>query len=234
MAEWLGKGLQNLVQRFESARDLKAQHLICVALFFIHEAKSIPLCCPNATFCMSTCQSDSMQMEIIEQCKAGVRTAQFELYRQYSKGMYNVCLRMLRHPMDAEDVLQAAFTEVFSKMDTFRGESTIGAWIKRIVVNHCINFLKKKRLVWEEVDDRVLIRPMEEEEPIERSKHIERINHAVMQLPDGYRIIFSLYLLEGYDHEEIASILNISESTSKSQYSRAKARLRSILNQKMK
>jgi len=173
-------------------------------------------------------------MEIIEQCKAGVRTAQFELYRQYSKGMYNVCLRMLRHPMDAEDVLQAAFTEVFSKMDTFRGESTLGAWIKRIVVNHCINFLKKKRLVWEEVDDRVLIRPMEEEEPIDHSKHIERINHAVMQLPDGYRIIFSLYLLEGYDHEEIASILNISESTSKSQYSRAKARLRSILNQKMK
>ena len=183
---------------------------------------------------MSICQSDSMQMEIIEQCKAGVRTAQFELYRQYSKGMYNVCLRMLRHPMDAEDVLQTAFTEVFYKMDTFRGESTLGAWIKRIVVNHCINFLKKKRLLWEEVDDRALSRPIQEEEQFDYSTRIEHINRAVMQLPDGYRVIFSLYLLEGYDHEEIASILNISESTSKSQYSRAKARLRTILKHEMK
>jgi RNA polymerase sigma factor (sigma-70 family) len=172
-----------------------------------------------------------MQLEIIEQCKAGVRSAQFELYRQYSKGMFNVCLRIVHDPTDAEDVLQVAFAEVFSKLDTFRGESTVGAWIKRIVVNHCINFVKKKRLQWVEVDDVLLNRPLEDEEPIDHSLHIARINRAIMLLPDGYRIIFSLYLLEGYDHEEIAEILSISESTSKSQYSRAKARLRTILNQ---
>ncbi len=175
-----------------------------------------------------------MQSEIIEQCKAGVRAAQFELYRQYSKGMYNVCLRMLRHPSDAEDVLQMAFAEVFSKMDTFRGESTIGAWIKRIVVNHCINFLKKKRLMWEEMDERVLSRPTDQDEPVDYSAKVEQINQAIMMLPDGYRVIFSLYLLEGYDHEEIAEILHISESTSKSQFSRAKARLRTILTNEFK
>ncbi len=173
----------------------------------------------------------STQRDLIEQCKAGNRTAQFELYKQYSKGMYNVALRMVHDQMDAEDVLQNAFVDVFTKMDSFRHESTIGAWIKRIVVNHCINFLKKKRLQWEELDDRFASKLYDETpEPEEGRFNVEKINKAIMMLPDGYRVVFSLYLLEGYDHEEIADILQISEATSKSQYSRAKAKLREILS----
>ncbi|HRD80142.1 MAG: sigma-70 family RNA polymerase sigma factor [Saprospiraceae bacterium] len=175
----------------------------------------------------------SMQRDLIEQCKAGNRTAQFELYKQYSKGMYNVCLRMVHDSMDAEDVLQNAFVDIFTKMDSFRYESTIGAWIKRIVVNHCINFLKKKKLQWEELDDRfVNLREDQGPETNDSRLGVEQINKAIMMLPDGYRVVFSLYLLEGYDHEEISEILQISEATSKSQFSRAKAKLRDILSNK--
>ncbi|MBP8240395.1 MAG: RNA polymerase sigma factor [Saprospiraceae bacterium] len=176
-----------------------------------------------------------MHRDMIEQCKAGNRTAQFELYKQYSKGMYNVCLRMVHDQMDAEDVLQNAFVDIFTKMDSFRHESTIGAWIKRIVVNHCINFLKKKKLQWEELDDRhANLRDDYEPETNESRLSVEQVNKAIMMLPDGYRVVFSLYLLEGYDHEEISEILQISEATSKSQFSRAKAKLRDILSDKKK
>lgn len=115
------------------------------------------------------------------------------------------------------------------KLDSFRNESTIGAWIKRIVINKCINFLKSKRLQFTELSEKL-------SEPTEESTHenesrfsVETINRAIGILPEGYRVVFSLYALEGYDHEEIGEILGISEQTSKSQFSRAKARLRETL-----
>lgn len=144
--------------------------------------------------------------------------------------MYNICLRMLRDPMDAEDLLQNSFVDVFSKLHTFRFESTIGAWIKRIVVNNCINHLKKRRLHFEELDDRVTgISDSDYSPTPENGLNVATINRAIAKLPDGYRIVFSLYLLEGYDHKEIGQILGITEATSKSQYSRAKRKLREIL-----
>lgn len=166
---------------------------------------------------------------ILDKCLRGNRQAQFELYRLYSKAMYNVCLRMLRNDMDAEDILQRSFIDVFSKLHTFRFQSSVGAWIKRIVVNNCINFLKKRRLEIQELDDRV--HGMCEEIPEEKSYQydITAINQAIFKLPDGYRIVFSLYMLEGYDHKEIGEILGITEATSKSQYSRAKRKLRELL-----
>ena len=166
--------------------------------------------------------------DLVERCKEGRRDAQFELYRLYSRAMYNTCLRMLNNPHDAEDILQSVFVEVFSKLESFRNESTIGAWIKRITVNKCINFLKSRRLAFQELNamnDRV-----EDQTPEpDVSYTVEKINRAVAGLPEGYRVVFSLYAIEGYDHEEISQILNISEATSKSQYSRAKAKLRDIL-----
>ena len=135
--------------------------------------------------------------------------------------------------MDAEDLLQNSFVDVFTKLDTFRFQSSIGAWIKRIVVNNCINFLKKRRLYFEEVTDR--LSQLEDSSNIaESSLNVESVKDAMFQLPDGYRVVFSLYLLEGYDHQEIAEILNISVATSKSQYSRAKAKMRSILSERMR
>ncbi len=168
--------------------------------------------------------------DLVERCKNGRRDAQFELYRLYSRAMYNTALRMVSNPMDAEDLLQGTFIEVFTKLDTFRYESTIGAWIKRITVNKCINFLKSRRLVFAEMNQLPDIPDETENEPPQNPKYtVERINKAINQLPDGYRVVFNLYALEGYDHEEIGQILEISEATSKSQYSRAKAKLRDIL-----
>jgi RNA polymerase sigma factor (sigma-70 family) len=168
--------------------------------------------------------------EIVERCKKGERQAQFELYRLYSQAMYNVCLRMLRSEADAEDVLQNAFIDVFSHLGTFRFESSIGAWIKRIVVNNCINFLKKRRLALTELNENLAGKADEVDEPTEYPLSADAVRNAIQLLPDGYRVVFSLYLLEGYDHQEIGEILGISEATSKSQYSRARKKLKEILH----
>jgi RNA polymerase sigma factor (sigma-70 family) len=166
--------------------------------------------------------------DLIERCREGRRDAQFELYRLYSKAMFNTALRMVQHPQDAEDLLQSVFVEVFTKLDSFRYESSIGAWIKRITVNKCINFLKSRKLAFSELTagfDRAETPEPEPESPYS----VEKIKNAIDHLPDGYRVVFSLYAVEGYDHEEISQILGVTEATSKSQYSRAKAKLRDML-----
>lgn len=169
--------------------------------------------------------------KIVEQCQAGNRQAQFELYRQYSKAMYNVCLRMVRDELEAEDLLQNSFVDVFTKLHTFRFQSSVGAWIKRIVINNCINFLKRKKMYFEELEDGIIssIEPDTAVHDLPSGLSLEVVRRALFKLPDGYRVVFSLYMLEGYDHKEIAGILSISEATSKSQYSRAKRKLRAII-----
>ncbi|RMG78579.1 MAG: sigma-70 family RNA polymerase sigma factor [Bacteroidetes bacterium] len=176
----------------------------------------------------------STHQDIIEKCKDGSRQAQFELYRLYSKAMYNICLRMVRNEPDAEDLLQHSFMDVFAKLHTFRYQSSVGAWIKRIVVNNCINFLKKRRLRFEELNERISGSVVEANDDDDLNFDIGAFNEALLKLPDGYRVVFTLYLLEGYDHKEIAGILDISEATSKSQYSRAKKRLRELLCTRIK
>ena len=167
--------------------------------------------------------------ELIEQCQQGDRQAQFELYKQYNRAMYNVCLRMLSNAHDAEDVLQVSFVQIFKKIDSFRFESAIGAWIKRIVVNNCINFLKKRRLQLSEWDAK--LDPVDEASvpPVPAGLEVTQVKKAMTQLSEGYRTVFSLYALEGYDHQEIGNILGVSEATSKSQYCRARKKLKEIL-----
>ncbi len=180
----------------------------------------------------STCDLDNathQHHDLVEACRRGARSAQFELYGLYSRAMFNTALRMVGHTGDAEDLLQSAFTEVFTKLDGFRGESTIGAWIKRIVVNKCINFMKMRRLQLTELSESHGAPVVEEEAEFVPKATVDRIHRAISELPDGYRVVFSLYVLEGYDHEEIGQILGISEQTSKSQFSRARARLREML-----
>ena len=167
----------------------------------------------------------------VEGCQRGSRTAQFELYRLYSQAMYNTCLRMLRSEADAEDMLQRSFVDVFRHIGQFGFQSSVGAWIKRIVVNNCINHLRKKRLFTEELTDRHQP-PTPETDPPESDYSVAGIQEALLQLPDGYRAVFTLYLIEGYDHREIAEILGISEATSKSQFSRAKKKLRELLDRR--
>jgi RNA polymerase sigma factor (sigma-70 family) len=164
---------------------------------------------------------------LIEECRKGNRKAQFRLYKQYSKAMYNLAYRILNNREDAEDILQEAFLECFNNITSFRFESTFGAWLKKILVNKCINQLKKKKI------DLTLCETLptviyEEDEEVKYDTG--KIFKGIGMLPDGYRVILTLYLLEGYDHSEISQILGVSESTSKSQYSRAKEKLRKILS----
>ena len=135
---------------------------------------------------------------------------------------------MLNNTMEAEDTLQESFMDVYRKLHTFKYESTPGAWIKRIVVNNCINKIRKRKLEIEDIDEGRYV-AVEETEYADHTIEVGKIKRALTKLPDGYRIIFSLYALEGYDHQEIGHIMNISESTSKSQYSRAKKKIRELL-----
>ena len=171
------------------------------------------------------------------QCSVQDRKAQYEVYQKYSKAMFNICVRMLGNIEEAEDVLQDAFLNAFRNMEQFKGQSSLGAWIKRIVVNQCINQLKKRKLdilSLEETHYQEPIDTRDEQSDISLVLDIDNIREAIQQLPDGFRVVFSLYLLEGYDHQEIAQILDISESTSKSQYHRAKRKLREILGKTIK
>ncbi len=144
--------------------------------------------------------------------------------------MFNVCMRMLNNRDDAEDALQDAFTEVFVKLDRYRYESAFGAWTKRIMINTCVNLLRKKRvsLIYKEEIPDTALNDEEDEDGMHRLS-VERVLKAMHSLPDGYRVIFSLYTLEGYDHGEISQILGITESTSRTQYRKAKLRLKELL-----
>lgn len=162
----------------------------------------------------------------------GSRAAQFELYKLYAKAMYNVALRILNYEEEAEDVLQEAFLDAFTRIVDFRQETTFGLWLKQIVINKSINYLRKRKMEFVGTDE---ISELPDEDSFDDSEmklQAEEIRQAITQLPDGYRVVLSLYLLEGYDHEEIAHILKISENTSRTQYMRAKNKLKSILETK--
>jgi RNA polymerase sigma factor (sigma-70 family) len=174
-----------------------------------------------------------MHQNLIDGCIRGEKSAQFQLYKQYSKAMFNICYRITNNHSDAEDALQEAFINAFKYINEFEGRSSIGAWLKKIVVNQALNFMHKKKLEFTTLNDQHHLIEVDETEEYNYVLEIGRIRNAVQQLPDGYRIVFSLYLLEGYDHGEIAEILKISESTSKSQYNRAKKKLKEILKEEV-
>lgn len=170
---------------------------------------------------------EDIHRKLVERCIRGERDAQFELYKLYSKAMYNICCRMLNNRTDAEDMLQEIFSDAFSRLKNFRFDSTIGAWLKRITVNKCINEINRRRIKLDYVEEVPEITKEEEEEKMGIT--VDKVKNAMEVLPNGSRIIFSLYLLEGYDHEEIGQIMNISESTSKTQYMRARQKVKEIL-----
>jgi RNA polymerase sigma-70 factor (ECF subfamily) len=168
--------------------------------------------------------------DLIARCRGGDSHAFHQLYKLYSRAMYNVGYRIVNNADEAKDVLQDAFISAFNNMESYRGDSAFGAWLKRIVVNKAINLVRRRKFerfpesehfdVGEEaVVDELDGYPFE----------VEKVRRAIEQLPDGYRVVLSLYLLEGYDHGEIGEILGITESTSKSQFNRSKKKLKEIL-----
>jgi RNA polymerase sigma-70 factor (ECF subfamily) len=169
--------------------------------------------------------------KIIEACKNGNDKARFELYQLYSKAMFNVCYRMMNNREEAEDMLQEAFTQAFIKLDSFRYESNFGSWLKRIVVNTCINAINKRKIELTYCEEIYHYDKEDESHETEAGFTVANVNKAMEQLPEGGRMVFSLYLLEGYDHVEISQILGITESTSKSQFMRAKRRVVELLKE---
>jgi len=152
----------------------------------------------------------------------------------YSKAMLNVAFRIVGDIAEAEDVLQEAFVDAFAKLKDFRQDTTFGLWLKQIVVNRSINLLRKRKLELVELEDGHLENIADDEswDDEDLQYQVARVKEGMKQLPDGYRVVISLYLLEGYDHEEIGQILNISENTSRTQFLRAKRKLIEILNRK--
>lgn len=166
--------------------------------------------------------------DLIAKCKRQDRKAQHEIYKLYSKAMYNTACRILKDDEDAKDILQESFVDVFTKIESFRGDASFGAWFKRIVVNKSLNFLKKKKHILIDVSDVDVVEDTEVHHPT-FDYQISDVQTATQKLPEGYRLVFDLYMFEGYSHREIAHELGISEATSKSQLSRAKVKLLTLL-----
>jgi len=149
--------------------------------------------------------------------------------------MYNTALRIVNNAADAEDILQEAFTDAFYSLSSFKQEASFGAWLKRIVINKSINKVKRDRKKWVEVDkgsiEDYAIYDEPEIDESEFTYRVESIKKGIGQLPDGYRTVLSLHLLEGYKHEEIAGLLGISHATVRTQYMRAKKKLLEIIRQ---
>lgn len=162
--------------------------------------------------------------ELIEKSKIGDRKMQYKLYSLYVDAMFNVSIRIVKVKEDAEDIVQDSFVSAFKNLNTFKYESTFGSWLKRIVVNKSINYLRIKKLPLVGLEHQEYARD-EPEEITASQLDVDKIKEGIKMLPDGYKTIINLYLIEGYDHVEIGEILEISVSTSKSQYHRAKKKL---------
>ncbi len=168
------------------------------------------------------------QVDLIEKCKRNDRKAQLQLYRQYCDAMYNVAYRFMKNTSDAEDVMQEAFIKAFQKLHQYKAEVTFGAWLKRIVVNQSIDKLKSQRLMLS-TDDVQLEVVDDNDWMVEDGVTMEEIQTAIGQLPDKYRYVVMLFLVEGYDHQEISQILKIAETTSRTQLLRGKQKLQALL-----
>lgn len=176
-------------------------------------------------------QAISTHADLIERAVDNDRAAQFELYKKYNAAMYNTAFRITGNTALAEDVIQESFLSAFQSLVFYRGEASFGSWLKRIVINKAIT-LAKKESRWDLVEDDTQLDQMDKvaDEPV---YDVEMVKRAIESLPHGFRTVLSLYLLEGYDHKEIAEILDITESTSKTQYMRAKDKLKVLLLEKM-
>jgi RNA polymerase sigma factor (sigma-70 family) len=170
---------------------------------------------------------------LVVECKQGSKKACFELYKLYAKAMLNVAFRIVGNVAEAEDVLQESFLDAFKRIKDFRQETTFGLWLKQIVVSRSINQLRKRKVELVELGDDVDNLADEQPEGDEEIQYkAAQVKHAMNELPEGYKQVISLYLIEGYDHEEIGQILGITENTSRTQFLRAKRKLGEILLRK--
>jgi RNA polymerase sigma factor (sigma-70 family) len=172
--------------------------------------------------------------ELITRCRKGEQRAQLEIYEKYSKAMYNTAFRIIKDTAEAEDVMQEAFIKAFSKLDSFKGQSTFGAWLKRIVINLSINTYNRRKKYDEvaykdEMKNETFHEQYELLEEERNNAKVKIIMNALNHLKENYRIILSLHFIEGYDYDEICEILQISSANCRTTISRAKDQLRKKL-----
>ncbi len=167
--------------------------------------------------------------KLIERAKQGDQQAMYRLYKMHVQAMYNTSIRIVANQFDAEDIIQESFLNAFNGLNSFKGDSTFGVWLKRIVINKSLNALRQKKLVFTDLDNLYIAHEDSEDEDFPEVTP-EVIHEAIKTLPEKARVVLNLYLLEGYMHKEIAEMLDISESTSKSQYQRA----RKLLQEKIR
>ena len=171
----------------------------------------------------------NIHQDLLDRCLEGDKKAQFEIYRLYYKSMYNSSLRIVGIPEEAEDVMQESFLTAFRNLKTYSGDVSFGAWLKKIVINRSLDVLRKRKVIFEELHAELPV--VSEPETEVESITVEEVKSAINSLSDGYRTILSLILLEGYDHEEVSEILGIKNVTSRTQFSRARQRLKEILTE---
>jgi len=169
------------------------------------------------------------ELHLVEKCKINDRKAQMQLYDMYCKAMYHTANNFVKNDMLAQDMMQEAFIKAFKKIETYTGEATFGSWLKRIVINQCLDYIKKQKLETVEINNEVISMVEDDNWEIEEETSLKTIYNCIEQLPQKCRNVIKLYLLEGFDHQEVSQILKISEESSRSQLSRGKHRLKELL-----
>jgi RNA polymerase sigma-70 factor (ECF subfamily) len=168
----------------------------------------------------------NLHQELIDGCKRCDQKAQFQIYKLYYKAMYNTSLRIVNDTMEAEDIMQESFLSAFEKIGTYSGKVSFGAWLKKIVTNRSLDYISKKRMVlYKDIESFYDLEDTSSHNSEEPDSRVGTIIDRIKLLPEKYHNILSLYLFEGYDHEEIGQILSIPSSTSRSNFTRAKQRL---------
>lgn len=173
------------------------------------------------------------QIDVVDQCKANDRKAQMQLYKQYCEGMFCVAMRYVKNGDDAEDVVQESFIKAFQRLHQFKGEVTFGAWLKRIVINKSIDFLKTKKNRMVALEENHLHLSEDEDWSIEDDMTIEVVKNAIDRLPDQYKYVVMMFLIEGYDHREISEVLKLTETASRTRLLRGKSYLKELLKKKI-
>ena len=171
--------------------------------------------------------------QLLQLCKQGKQSAQLEVYNRYYKAMYNTAIRIVKDSFEAEDVMQESFLNAFTKLDTFKGEVTFGAWLKRIVINNSIYHYRKQQKNNQVPMDDVVYKVEDSNDVVLdhefTSLMAQKVLETMKMLKDNYRVSLTLHLIEGYDYEEISEIMGISYANCRTMVSRAKESLRNKL-----
>lgn len=169
-----------------------------------------------------------IHQDLIRSCRKNDRYAQLKIYKLYYKAMYNTSLRIVNNGTDAEDIMQESFLEAFRKIGTYKSEGSFGSWLKKIVINKSLDFIKKRQnriSLGQKILEMEELKNDEDNDQTADNLKMEEVKSAMKRIPENYRVILSLFLLEGYDHQEIAQILSIPYNNARTRYSRARQRL---------